>query len=179
MRGPILLAAALLLAAPGPAQRVAAQQQQALREVEFAVQRLAARFDAIEQRQDALSARLAALERGEGRAALATKDEVAALRTDLAALKAAQSRMRGEIVDDLSGRISAITERQARAQAAAAREAERQARGSGYSHVVESGQTLSAIAEAYGVSVRAIMKANKITDPTKLQVGQKLFIPDP
>ncbi len=175
MRGPILLAAALLLAAPGPAQRVAAQQQQALREVEFAVQRLAARFDAIEQRQDALSARLAALERGDGRSSLATKDEVAALRTDLAALKAAQSRMRGEIVDDLSGRISAITERQARAQAAAAREA----RGSGYSHVVESGQTLSAIAEAYGVSVRAIMKANKITDPTKLQVGQKLFIPDP
>ncbi len=174
MRGPILLAAALLLAAPGPAQRVAAQQQQALREVEFAVQRLAARFDAIEQRQDALSARLAALERGDGRSSLATKDEVAALRTDLAALKAAQSRMRGEIVDDLSGRISAITERQARAQAAA-----RETRGSGYSHVVESGQTLSAIAEAYGVSVRAIMKANKITDPTKLQVGQKLFIPDP
>ena len=174
MRGPILLAAALLLAAPGPAQRVAAQQQQALREVEFAVQRLAARFDAIEQRQDALSARLAALERGDGRSSLATKDEVAALRTDLAALKATQSRMRGEIVDDLSGRISAITERQARAQSA-----ERQARGSGYSHVVESGQTLSAIAEAYGVSVRAIMKANKIADPTKLQVGQKLFIPDP
>lgn len=178
MRGPILLAAALLLAAPGPAQRVAAQQQQALREVEFAVQRLAARFDAIEQRQDALSARLAALERGDGRSSLATKDEVAALRTDLAALKAAQSRMRGEIVDDLSGRISAITERQARAQAAAREEA-RAARGSGYSHVVEAGQTLSAIAEAYGVSVRAIMKANKITDPTKLQVGQKLFIPDP
>lgn len=175
MRALALLAAALLLAAPAPAQRVAAQQQQLLRELEFAVQRLAARFDAVEQRQDALSARLAALERGEGRAALATKDEVAALRTDLAALKAAQSRMRGEIVDDLSGRISAITERQARAQQAAARET----RGSGYSHVVEAGQTLSAIAEAYGVSVRAIMKANKIADPTKLQVGQKLFIPDP
>ena len=44
---------------------------------------------------------------------------------------------------------------------------------------MEAGQTLSAIAQAYKVSVKAIMRANNITDPTKLQVGQTLFIPDP
>ncbi|HIV09935.1 MAG TPA: LysM peptidoglycan-binding domain-containing protein [Candidatus Spyradenecus faecavium] len=75
--------------------------------------------------------------------------------------------------------MAALSERQAKAAEAAAKAAAAQSRGSGYSHVVEAGQTLSAIGEAYGVSVRAIMRANKISDPTKLQVGQKLFIPDP
>lgn len=66
---------------------------------------------------------------------------------------------------------------QARAAEARERQAERQR--SGYSHTVEAGQTLSAIALAYKVSVKAIMQANNITDPTKLRVGQTLFIPDP
>ena len=50
---------------------------------------------------------------------------------------------------------------------------------SGYTHVVEAGQTISAIAQAYKVSVTSIMKANKIKDATKIRVGQELFIPDP
>ena len=119
----------------------------------------AARFDAIEQRQSSLAARIAVLERGSGDSGLASKDEVAAPRSDLAAVRSAQGRLRDEIVEDLSARISAIAKRQEQARAA--------------------GQTLSAIALAYKVSVKAIMQANNITDPTKLRVGQTLFIPDP
>lgn len=47
---------------------------------------------------------------------------------------------------------------------------------SGYEHVVESGQTLSAIAAAYKVSASSIKKANSLKSDT-LRVGQKLFIP--
>ena len=179
MKGALLLTLALLVAAPGLAQRAVAQQQQVLRELQLSVQRLAVRIDAVEQRQNNLSTRLAAIERGAGDSDLATKDEVAALRADLAALRSSQEAMRGEIVNDLSGRMAKLSERQAKAAEAAAKAAAAQSRGSGYSHVVESGQTLSAIAQAYGVPVRTIMRANKITDPSKLQVGQKLFIPDP
>ncbi len=163
MRTFLALAAAALLAAAAPAQRAVgsayAQQAQALRELQYQVQTLAARFDAIEQRQSSLAARIAALERGSGDSGLASKDEVAAPRSDLAAVRSAQGRLRDEIVEDLSARISAIAKRQEQARAA--------------------GQTLSAIALAYKVSVKAIMQANNITDPTKLRVGQTLFIPDP
>lgn len=163
MRTFLALAAAALLAAAAPAQRAVgsayAQQAQALRELQYQVQTLAARFDAIEQRQSSLAARIAALERGSGDSGLASKDEVAALRSDLAAVRSAQGRLRDEIVEDLSARISAIAKRQEQARAA--------------------GQTFSAIALAYKVSVKAIMQANNITDPTKLRVGQTLFIPDP
>jgi LysM repeat protein len=46
----------------------------------------------------------------------------------------------------------------------------------GYEHVVAKGDTLSAIAKAYKVSVQSIRDANKLTK-TELKIGQKLFIP--
>lgn len=104
---------------------------------------------------------------------------MAALRSDLAAVRSAQGRLRDEIVEDLSARISAIAKRQEQARAAEARERQAERQRSDYSHTVEAGQTLSAIALAYKVSVKVIMQANNITDPTKLRVGQTLFIPDP
>ena len=46
----------------------------------------------------------------------------------------------------------------------------------GHEHIVESGHTLSAIALAYGSTVKAIKQANKL-DSDDIFVGQKLFIP--
>jgi membrane-bound lytic murein transglycosylase D len=44
-------------------------------------------------------------------------------------------------------------------------------------HVVTRGQTLSHIAERYGVSVTAIRATNNNVNPKRLQIGQKLIIP--
>lgn len=44
-------------------------------------------------------------------------------------------------------------------------------------HAVKAGETLTSIAKRYGVTTDALMRANGITDPTKLKVGQKLKIP--
>ena len=49
-------------------------------------------------------------------------------------------------------------------------------RGAGREHVVESGHTLSAIAQAYGTTIGAIKKANNLKSDN-IYVGQKLFIP--
>lgn len=49
--------------------------------------------------------------------------------------------------------------------------------GEFYEHVVESGQTLSEIARAYGVAQSEIIKATGIKDASKIRVGQKLYIP--
>lgn len=48
-----------------------------------------------------------------------------------------------------------------------------------YEHTVESGQTLSEIARAYGVSQSVIARENNISDPAKIRVGQILLIPAP
>jgi nucleoid-associated protein YgaU len=44
-------------------------------------------------------------------------------------------------------------------------------------HVVKRGESLSIIAERYGVSLEALIEANDIDDPNKIEVGQELVIP--
>ena len=44
-------------------------------------------------------------------------------------------------------------------------------------HVVLAGESLSTIAQKYGVAVSAIMAANNLDDPNKIVVGQELLIP--
>lgn len=50
-------------------------------------------------------------------------------------------------------------------------------RESGAIHTVKRGQTLSGIARKYGVTVRSILRENKLTRSNILQIGQKLRIP--
>lgn len=50
-------------------------------------------------------------------------------------------------------------------------------RESGIIHVVQQGETLYSIARRYGVSVQEIARANRITNPDCIYVGQRLVIP--
>lgn len=45
-------------------------------------------------------------------------------------------------------------------------------------HVVQPGDTITAIARRYGVSVSALMRQNGVTDANFIYVGQRLTIPD-
>ncbi|MGA3006260.1 MAG: LysM peptidoglycan-binding domain-containing protein [Opitutaceae bacterium] len=47
----------------------------------------------------------------------------------------------------------------------------------GVSYTVQRGDTLAAIAKKIHASVRDIINANKIADPSRLMVGQTIFIP--
>lgn len=47
----------------------------------------------------------------------------------------------------------------------------------GVTHTVQTGETLSVIAKKYGVPLKNIQNANRLADPTKILVGQSLFIP--
>jgi LysM repeat protein len=46
-------------------------------------------------------------------------------------------------------------------------------------YVVQSGDSLSAVAQRFGVSQQALMEANDITDPDAIREGQELVIPGP
>ena len=102
--------------------------------------------------------------------------KVDAVEARVAQLEAARQRDRQEIVDQISQRVSSMMATSAAAAPAA--RPRRPIATTGYEHVVEVGQTLSHIAQAYGVSVRAIVDANELKDPNILRVGQKLFIPE-
>jgi LysM repeat protein len=111
----------------------------------------------------------------------ALQQRVAALESQLRALDAARERDRKEIIDTLTARISQVVSASGAARARPAAQPQTAPRRNGpqegYEHVVEAGQSLSAIAAAYGVSPKAIIEANNLTNPNVLRVGQKLFIP--
>ncbi len=164
--------------------RIAVDNQQM--SVEF--RRLSEQLTVLNRNQELLEARLARLET-QGTVAPRQSDEIAALRRDMQLLRTERDSLRNEITSDLAARIEAIAARQqaefnaARAAAAAPPPAAATATapvrsGSGYEHKVVRGQTLSEIARGYGKSVEAIMKANKISNPSHIRVGQVLFIPD-
>lgn len=52
-----------------------------------------------------------------------------------------------------------------------------QAPASPTTHVVAAGETLSAIAQKYGISLQALVEANNLADPSLIAVGQRLTIP--
>lgn len=101
----------------------------------------------------------------------ALRRENAALRAELAETKANQERMRSEIVANVQSLLKEQQKRVTETAKTAAKSV------SGYEHKVESGQTLSAIAKAYGVPVQKIKDANQLKNDV-IRVGQVLFIPD-
>jgi murein DD-endopeptidase MepM/ murein hydrolase activator NlpD len=48
----------------------------------------------------------------------------------------------------------------------------------GVYHPVKKGQTLYAIAKAYGISVNELQRVNRVWDPSELDVGHHLWIPN-
>jgi lipoprotein NlpD len=56
-------------------------------------------------------------------------------------------------------------------------ENEKRGNGKGVYHTVKRGQTLWRISYTYGVPLQEVAEANGIRNPTKIRVGQKVFIP--
>lgn len=47
----------------------------------------------------------------------------------------------------------------------------------GIYHIVGRGQTLYRIAKTYNIDINELMRINRISDPTQIEIGQKLFLP--
>jgi LysM repeat protein len=90
---------------------------------------------------------------------------------------AARQKDRQDIIDQVAATFTQLLREHQSARPATASRAPRGS-GYGYEHVVGAGETLSHIASAYGVSTRAIIDANDLSNPDRLRVGQTLFIPE-
>ena len=145
------------------------RRESELETMQIEVQRLQDRVQALETSREELSRQLDSVAATSQTGGRDLEDRLQRLERNLRALDSERERMKQEIVASLSRKMAELM----RAQAPRPGPGD-----SGYEHVVKTGETLSAIAAAYDVSVRAIMQANNIKDANLLKVGQKLFIPE-
>jgi LysM repeat protein len=147
---------------PQQRQQDAARQQAASRYSEERVNRLQGQIESIEMENARLLQELQQM-RNEVRS---YSSQIAQLNSSMQALEAKQARETQEVINRVEGLLKKTVSSSPSAPS----------RGAGREHVVETGHTLSAIAQAYGTTVDAIKKANNLKSDN-IYVGQKLFIP--
>lgn len=143
-------------------------QQQAYAEM----QRVSGQVDVLQSNLNELQTRVGRLEgNGETRG---IRQEIEALKAAVADIRRELQAQRGEIVRDLSGRIAKMQQ-----SAPAPRQPEKRVKVFTEPHaeyVVQSGDTLSLIAEAFGTTVSRIKEMNGLKNDN-LRIGQKLNVP--
>lgn len=89
-------------------------------------------------------------------------------------MNSAREKDRQVILDEVSNELARMSRRTASASPPTPKKTASEV---GYEHTVKKGETLFAIAKAYGVAAADIARANKIDVKTPLKTGQTLFIP--
>ncbi len=154
-------------------QNTMAQQQLDMERMREDVQKLQEKMRGIEMEQEALTRDIGAA-RGSSKDDVVVRNRLDTLERQVQSLATAREADRKEIVNKVATLVGSSG-----GGSTPGRSKGRGGSGSsqtGYEHVVESGQSLSAIAAAYKVSMTSIKQANNLKSST-IRVGQKLFIP--
>lgn len=103
-------------------------------------------------------------------------DQLRRLEQQLNAVDQARIKDREQIIEQLSAKIAQMMSVGSGRSSSSGRTTS----SSGYAieHEVGPGQTLSQIARAYGVSMKAIIDENQLDNPNQLRAGQILYIPE-
>lgn len=154
-------------------QNAMAQQQADMERLREDVQRIQEKLKGIEMEQENLARDIGTM-KGAPREDLVMRNRLDTVERQLQSVASAREADRKQIVNQVASIVGSSGSSSGRSSSSG-----RGGGGSsqtGYEHVVESGQTLSAIAMAYKVSVTSIKRANNLKSST-VRVGQKLFIP--
>lgn len=152
-------------------QNTMAQQHADMEKLRENVQRLQEKINGIELEQQNLQREVGSM-KGGPKDDPVVRNRLDTLERQVQSLAAARDADRKQIVNQVASIVgSSGSSSSGRSSGRSSSSAQ-----SGYEHVVESGQTLSAIAQAYKVSSSSIKKANNMKSDT-VRVGQKLFIP--
>ena len=161
----MLLTGCETLQTPQQRQQAAAREQAAARHAEERVHRVQGQVESVEMENARLIQEMQQL-REEVRS---FNSKISQLNGQMSSLEAKQAREMQELIKRVEGLL--------KKSVASRPSSSKPSRGSGREHVVESGHTLSAIADAYGTTIKAIKQANNLSSD-KIYVGQKLFIPE-
>jgi LysM repeat protein len=148
-------------------QNTMAQQQADMERMREDVQRLHEKLNGIELEQQNLTRDIGSA-RGSSKDDGVIRNRLDTLERQVQSLAAGREADRKEIVNKVANLVGSSSEGGSSTSAGSSQ--------TGYEHVVESGQSLSAIAAAYKVSMTSIKKANNLKS-SNLRAGQKLFIP--
>jgi len=140
------------------------------------VDQLRARVDALEKLAQDQDARFAALRVENDKQRQEVRDQLAAIDRMFKAYESARETDKAAIITDLSAKIADIMSRQGSSSRPVP--VQNPASGQGREHVVQTGETLSAIAATYKATVNAIVQANDMKNANSLKVGQRLIIPE-
>ena len=135
------------------------------------MQRVSSQIDVLQNNFDELQRRVSRLEGRNESAAL--KAEVESLKATVAELRRQLSSQRGEIVKDLSAKIVKIQKESAPPPPPPPQKV---VIGPHQEYVVQSGDTLSLISQAFNCPVRKIKEMNGLKNDN-LRIGQKLMLP--
>ena len=150
------------------------------------LQRINGALEVLESNHDSLAARLSRIEGGKGELG-AVKSDIESLRAEIASLRREMQNMRAEIVTELTGKVLEINKANQASidaklaqNAAAVREAQRSA-ASSYDgpvreYVVQPGDSLTLIAQAFGTKVATLREMNSLNGDM-IRVGQKIIVP--
>ncbi|MDF7801161.1 LysM peptidoglycan-binding domain-containing protein [Pontiellaceae bacterium B1224] len=156
------------LQTPQQRQQEAARRQAAQRQQEEQVYRVKGQVESVEMENARLMQEIQAL-RNEVRS---MNSQVSQLNAKMNALDAKQQREMSNLIKEVESLLKKSVASSSRSSSGSTAN-----RGPGREHVVETGHTLSAIAQAYGTTVKAIKSANNLKSD-QIYVGQKLFIPE-
>lgn len=138
------------------------------------MQRVSGQVDVLQSNLGDLQTRVGRLEGGGDSKGI--RQEIDALKAAVADIRRQLQAQRGEIVRDLTGRISQMQKQQAAMAPRPVEKKEKVVLGPHKEYTVQPGDTLSMISEAFGVSIAKIKEMNNLKNDN-LRVGQKLNLP--
>ena len=137
------------------------------------MQRVSGQVDVLQSNLNELQSRVGRLEGGNGSQGL--RQEIDALKAAVADIRKQLQTQRGEIVKDLTGRISKMQQQVAPAPRPVEKK-EKVVMGPHVEYTVQPGDTLSLISQAFNTSIGKIKEMNNLKSDN-LRVGQKLNLP--
>jgi LysM repeat protein len=156
-------------------QNTMAQQQADMEKLREDVQRVNEKLNGIELEQQNLARDIGSA-RGASKDDGVVRNRLDNLERQVQSLAAGREADRKEIVNRVASIVGSSSGGGSSSSSSSSGRKSGGSAQTGYEHVVESGQSLSAIAAAYKVSMTSIRKANNMKSDT-IRIGQKLFIP--
>ncbi len=164
----LLLAGCETMQTPQQKREAQARQQAAMRQAEERAYRVQGQVETVEMENARLIQEIQSLRSQVN----GMNGQISALNAKMNALDARQKKEMANLIREVESLLKKSVASRPRSSGSSSAN-----RGPGREHVVESGHTLSAIAQAYGTNVSAIKKANNLKSDS-IYVGQKLFIPE-
>ena len=155
------------LQTPQQRRETQARQQAAARQAEERAYRMQGQVETVEMENSQLRQEVQSLRSQVN----AQNSQISQLNSKVNALDARQKKEMASLIREVESLLKKSVASRPKSSGSSSAN-----RGPGREHVVESGHTLSAIAQAYGTSVKAIKSANNLKSDS-IYVGQKLFIP--